>query len=139
MGDPVLAVAAGFACGALESGTAVTLAGGTQMLTVAALLRHDGVEDRPSLATTRFVAEDGSANLSELAATLGVSVTATDPGFEALDHPAAAGYLAGEAKEGVGMGGTLALARRRGVSMETVRAHVVEVADRVAAEQEGLA
>ncbi len=132
MGDPVLATAAGFALGARESGTAVTLAGGTQMLAVAALVRHAGAEGTLSLATTSFVAGDPSAAVDELAAELGVEVTVTDPGFGALDHPAADGYLAGEAKEGVGMGGALALADRAGV-LGAVRRRVAAAADRLVA------
>lgn len=131
MGDPVLATAAGFATGAIESGTAVTLAGGTQMLTVAALLRHAGVDEPLSLATTRFVVDDGTADIEDLARTLDVDVTATDPGFEALDHPAAEGYLRGEAKEGVGMGGALALAQQSGLPIATVRDRLVDVYDRL--------
>jgi uncharacterized protein (TIGR00303 family) len=131
MGDPVLATAAGFALGARESGTAVTLAGGTQMLAVAALLRHAGAEGTLSLATTQFVAADPSADLDTLAATLGVDVTATDPGFRAVDHPAVEGYPAGEAKEGVGMGGALALADRAALPVSRVRDRVVELTDRL--------
>jgi uncharacterized protein (TIGR00303 family) len=133
MGDPVLATATGFARGRLESGRALTLAGGTQMLTVAGLLRHAGVDSPLSLATTRFVAEDPSANVDALASRLDVDVTATAPGFEGLDHPAAAGYLDGEAKEGVGMGGALALAERADLPTERVRDHVVDVYDRLVA------
>ncbi len=133
MGDPVLATAGGFALGARESGTAVTLAGGTQMLAAAALLRHAGAEGTLSLATTRFVAEDPSADLDTLAATLGVDVTATDPGFGAVDHPAIEGYPAGEAKEGVGMGGALALADRAALPAARVRERVVELTDRFVA------
>jgi len=132
MGDPVLATAAGFALGARESGTAVTLAGGTQMFAVAALLRHAGAEGTLSLATTSFVADDPSASVNELAAELGVEVTVTDPGFEELDHPATEGYLAGEAKEGVGMGGALALADRAGV-LPAVRERVAAATDRLLA------
>lgn len=132
MGDPVLATAAGFVVGTRESGTAVTLAGGTQLLAVATLVRHAGVEDRLALATTRFVAEDPTANVAELGERLDVDVTATDPGFETLDHPAADGYLAGEAKEGVGMGGALALADRAGV-MATVRERVADLTDQLVA------
>ena len=51
-GDPALAVVAGLAAGALETDTAVTLAGGTQQLAVAALVRHGGYEGRLGLATT---------------------------------------------------------------------------------------
>ncbi|PSQ33521.1 TIGR00303 family protein [Halobacteriales archaeon SW_10_68_16] len=133
MGDPVLATATGFALGARRSDTAVTLAGGTQMLAVVALLRHAGLEGSLSLATTEYVAADPSADVDGLAAALDVEVTATDPGFEALDHPAAAGYLDGEAKEGVGMGGALALADRAGLPMATVRDRVATLTDRLLA------
>lgn len=137
MGDPALATAAGFARGAIESDTGVILAGGTQMLAVAALLRHAGVDTPLALATTRFVAEDPTAGVGDLAGTLDVDVRVTDPGFEALDHPAAAGYLDGEAKEGVGMGGVLALAERAGLPMATVRERVVDACDRFVADVEG--
>jgi len=67
MGDPVLAAAAGLVVGAVERGVPVTLAGGTQMATVAALARHAGVEGRLPLATTSFVADDPSADVGALA------------------------------------------------------------------------
>ncbi|WP_436910519.1 nicotinate-nucleotide--dimethylbenzimidazole phosphoribosyltransferase [Halosimplex marinum] len=125
MGDPVLAVAAGTALGCLETDTAVTLAGGTQLATVAALLRHAGVEQSLELATTAFVADDPSVDLDGLADALDLSVTVTDPGFDEGDHPAFDGYVAGEAKEGVAMGGALALARVAGVPMTDVRDRVL--------------
>ncbi|WP_135362995.1 nicotinate mononucleotide-dependent phosphoribosyltransferase CobT [Halosimplex halophilum] len=125
MGDPVLAVAAGTALGCLETDTAVTLAGGTQLATVAALLRHAGVDQPLELATTAFVAEDPSVDLDGLAEALDLSVTVTDPGFDEGDHPAFDGYVAGEAKEGVAMGGALALARATGVPMTDVRERVL--------------
>lgn len=131
MGDPVLAVAAGLARGALETETAVTFAGGTQMLTVIALLRHGGIEQRLPLATTTFVLEDESARVKALATDLSVDVTASDPGFDGRDHPAFEAYARGEAKEGVGMGGALALADRAGVPMGTVRDRIRTVYDRV--------
>jgi uncharacterized protein (TIGR00303 family) len=129
MGDPVLAVASGLALGAVESDTAVTLAGGTQMVAVAALLRHAGVEGRLPLATTSYVADDESADLASTAATLDLDLQVTDPGFGESDHPAMATYADGEAKEGVGMGGALALADRAGVSMADVRERVAALAD----------
>ncbi len=131
MGDPVLATAAGVARGALETDTAVTLAGGTQMLAVAALLRHDGVDRRLDLATTSYVAADDTADLAGVADTLDVDVTVTDPGFDGRDHAGMAPFAAGEAKEGVGMGGALALARRAGVPMSEVRTSFAEVYDRL--------
>jgi NaMN:DMB phosphoribosyltransferase len=131
MGDPVLAVSAGLARGALETDTAVTFAGGTQMLSVVALLRHADIDQRLPLATTSFVADDETAAVGRLADDLSVEVTATDPGFEGHDHPAFAAYERGEAKEGVGFGGSLALADRAGLSMATVRDRIRDSYDRV--------
>jgi len=133
VGDPALAVVAGLAAGALETDTAVTLAGGTQLVAAAACLRHGGYEGTLSLATTSFVAEDPSIDLDRAASALELSVTVTDPGFTD-DHPAMAAYNAGEAKEGVGMGGALALADRASVPMADVRTGVREVYDRLLAE-----
>ncbi|WP_123537639.1 nicotinate-nucleotide--dimethylbenzimidazole phosphoribosyltransferase [Halosimplex salinum] len=126
MGDPVLAVVAGTAMGCLDTDTAVTLAGGTQLATVAAVLRHAGVEERLNLSTTSFVAEDPSVDLDALAEAFDLSVTVTNPEFDGREHPAFEGYVAGEAKEGVGMGGALALADSVGVPMADVRERVVE-------------
>ncbi|MFC7165813.1 nicotinate-nucleotide--dimethylbenzimidazole phosphoribosyltransferase [Halospeciosus flavus] len=134
MGDPVLATVAGLAVGALETETEVLLAGGTQLATAGALVRHAGVEAPLTLATTSFVAADSSAGVRDLVADLDVDLTVTDPGFDIRDdHPAMAAFLRGEAKEGVGMGGALALADEAGVEMGTVRERVVDVYDRVTA------
>jgi uncharacterized protein (TIGR00303 family) len=129
-GDPALAVVAGVAAGALETDTAVTLAGGTQLVAAAACLRHGGHEGTLPLATTSFVAADPSIDLDRAAAALDLSVTVTDPGFTD-EHPAMAAYNAGEAKEGVGMGGALALADRAAVSMAEIRERIVAVHDRL--------
>jgi uncharacterized protein (TIGR00303 family) len=136
-GDPVLATAAGLARGALETETAVTFAGGTQLLAVAAVLRHDGVDCALDLATTSYLAGDPTADLDELAGALDVAVTVTDPGFDGADHPAMAAYAAGAAKEGVGMGGTLALAERAGLPMATVRRRFATVVDRLSGPGDG--
>ena len=133
MGDPVLATAAGFAHGAVKSGTSVTFGSGTQMLAVVALLRHAGVEGQLPVATTSFVAE-ATPGFDDLADDLAVDVTVSDPGFDGVDHPAMAAYARGEAKEGVGMGGALALARRAGLSMATVRERIGEVYGRLVEE-----
>jgi len=133
VGDPVLAVVTGIAAGALETDTAVTLAGGTQLVAAAACLRHDGHEGTLPLATTAFVDADPSIDLDRAADALDLSVTVTDPGFPD-DHPAMAAYNAGEAKEGVGMGGALAVADRASVPMAEIRAGVREVYDRLLAE-----
>ncbi|MFB6250124.1 MAG: nicotinate-nucleotide--dimethylbenzimidazole phosphoribosyltransferase [Halobellus sp.] len=109
VGDPVLAVAAGLVAGALESGTEVVLGGGTQLLAVAALVRHAGVPRRATLATTRYLADDVSG-LREAAAAFDLDLVVSDPGFDADDAGPLAAFADGVAKEGAVMGGALRLA-----------------------------
>jgi len=135
MGDPVLAAAAGLVVGCVERGVDVTLAGGTQLATVAALARHAGVDRRLPLATTAFVADDPTADVARLADDLDLALTATDPAFGASDHPAMRAYARGEAKEGVGMGGALALADRGAPATSAVRDRVAAVTGRLLAER----
>ena len=134
MGDPVLAVVGGIALGAIETDCAVTLAGGTQMATVGALLRHAGVDRRVTLATTEYVAQDSSADIRGLASDLDLALNVNDPGFDESDHVAMERYEAGEAKEGVGMGGLLALAEQAGLRGVTVRERIAALADELMVE-----
>jgi uncharacterized protein (TIGR00303 family) len=133
VGDPVLTALSGLTVGALESGTTVTLGGGTQMSAVAALVRHADVTDPLTQTTTSFVAADGSADVRGLADTLDVDVHVTDPEFDERDHPATDAYVRGEAKEGVGMGGALALTVGSTKDMRTLSDRVVTVYDRLLA------
>lgn len=126
MGDPVLAAVAGFVEGAIRSGTAVTLAGGTQLVAAAALVRHAGVEWSLTLATTSFVADDETVALRDAARALDLELTVTDPELDETDHPALAGYRNGEVKEGVGMGGALWLAKSAGMGLTEVRGRTLE-------------
>ena len=141
MGDPVLAAVAGVVRGAIESeaDVEVTLAGGTQLLAAAAVLRHAGVDAPLTLATTSFVAGDGSTALGAATDALDLDLVVTDPGFDRSDHVAMARYVAGEGKEGVGMGGALAYAREAGVPAADVRGAVAEVYDRLVARPAGSA
>ncbi|WP_276248361.1 nicotinate mononucleotide-dependent phosphoribosyltransferase CobT [Haladaptatus sp. YSMS36] len=134
MGDPMLAAVAGLAVGALDRGARVTLAGGTQQIAAAALVRHAGIDAPLELATTSFVAADSSADVVGAASALDLDCTVTDPGFPAGDHVAFDHYRAGVAKEGAGMGGALALAAERGVSMAAVRDRIVACYDRLVGE-----
>lgn len=129
MGDPVLAVLAGLVVGAVEADREVELAGGTQLLAAAALARHAGVDCPLSLATTSYVADDPTADVRAGAANLDVDLTVTDPELGTVDHPTAR-FAAGEAKEGVGMGGALALADRRD-RLPAVPGHTRTVSDRL--------
>lgn len=120
MGDPVQPAVAGLAIGSLESDTEVTLAGGTQMVAAAAVIRHFGIESRMHLATTSFV-DESTPDLRRAVDDLDVDLTVTDPEFDRSDHVALERYALGEAKEGVGMGGALALASREGISNRDIR------------------
>lgn len=125
MGDPVLATLAGLTAGAVETDTSVVLAGGTQQVAVAALVRHGGYEGPLTVATTSYVADDGTADLRRTADGLDLDLVVTDPGFDGCDHVGPERFVAGEAKEGVGMGGALAMAEEAGVSMAEVRERFV--------------
>ncbi len=113
VGDPVLAVAAGLTAGALESGTDVVLGGGTQLLAVAALVRHAGVPRRATLATTTYLADD-VPELESAAEALGLDRRVSDPGFGIDEAGPLSAYADGVAKEGAAMGGALALADEAG-------------------------
>jgi len=132
-GDPVLAAVSGLTAGAAESGASVTLAGGTQMAAAAALVRHAGVDAPLSLATTSFVATDDASAIRAFADDLSLDLRVTDPGFGDRDHPATDAFVAGEAKEGVGMGGALARLDREGVPMARLRERLVELYDELVA------
>ncbi|GAA0216594.1 nicotinate mononucleotide-dependent phosphoribosyltransferase CobT [Halobaculum roseum] len=139
VGDPVLAAVSGLTVGALESGTDVTLGGGTQMSAAAALVRHYGVEAPLSQTTTSFIADDTSANVRKLADALDLDLTVTNPEFTRTDHPAMDAYVRGEAKEGVGMGGALALLTGKitdgpAVTMADLHEQIITVYDRLLAD-----
>ncbi|WP_336021889.1 nicotinate-nucleotide--dimethylbenzimidazole phosphoribosyltransferase [Halobellus salinisoli] len=136
VGDPVLAVAAGLTAGALESGTEVVLGGGTQLLAVAALVRHAGVPRRATLATTTYLASD-VPNVASAADALGLDLRISDPGFDADEAGPLSAYADGVAKEGAAMGGALSLADDAGRLGEVTEA-TRTVLDRVTdGEREG--
>lgn len=91
-----------------RDGTTVRIAG------VDGERRLSTVDNPLALSTTSFVARDETAAVERHAAALDLDLRVTNPGFD-RSHPATAAYLDGEAKEGVGMGGALALADDAGV------------------------
>lgn len=131
MGDPVLATVAGLTVGALTTGTRVTLGGGTQLLAAAAVVRHTGLEAPLSLATTSYIADD-VPDLPSACGALDVGLTVTDPGFDDREGTPLDRYVAGEAKEGAGMGGALLLADRAG-ALEAVADETLAVVDELEA------
>ena len=125
-GDPMMPVAAGLASG--YSGTLI-LAGGTQMLAVAAVLKAMGLE-APDIATTCYVRDDPTADVEETASAIGVRLYVVDPGFGSLGHSGLARYCTGEVKEGMGAGGALFLASLQGFSHDEIRQHVFSAVSR---------
>jgi len=116
-GDPMMAVAAGIV--KTFSGN-VILAGGTQMLAVAATIKAMG-DPLPFVVTTTYVMKDASANVDSIASQIGVPISFVDPGFEDIGHDGLARYCIGEVKEGMGAGGAMCLANLAGHSPEVIR------------------
>ncbi len=115
-GDPMMAVAAGI----ISSYTGkVYLAGGTQMLAVAAVIARMGLVV-PEVITTVYVSDDPAANAVELAGQIGVPLTAVDPDFGSIAHSGLVRYCIGEVKEGMGAGGAMFLAHLMGHDLPAI-------------------
>ena len=107
--------------------TKVVLAGGTQMAAVLCAAHALGIEGDVSIATTKYVMEDGSANFKSIVEDLGRKWYMVDPGLERSTIPALQCYANGSAKEGVGAGGSILAASLRGVTQQ----QIVEESDNV--------
>jgi NaMN:DMB phosphoribosyltransferase len=110
VGDPMQPLAAGIVLGATQAGCEVLLAGGSQMLAVAALvqaLHGSAALDRLAIGTTRWVVEDPAADIPGLAAEVSpaLAVLAANLDFSCSRHRALGAYEGFLVKEGVGAGG----------------------------------
>lgn len=117
IGDPMIPVAAGIAEG--YSGK-LFLAGGTQMLAAAAVIRALG-NTVPDVVTTSYVYNDPTATFRETAAAIGCDAYYVDPGFDSIGHAGLARYAEGEIKEGSGAGGAMFLASLLGYTPEQIK------------------
>ena len=135
LGDPLHVSIAGFVAGALEAGSAVMLGGGTQMCSVLAILRRLGVdlEGKVILATTRWLAEDKSSDIMGLVKEVqpSVPVAVADLDFGKAPYRGLRMYEEGYVKEGVGMGGLLALAAVKGLSRDSLLEAIYREYERV--------
>ncbi|GAB6148602.1 nicotinate mononucleotide-dependent phosphoribosyltransferase CobT [Stetteria hydrogenophila] len=135
VGDPLHVSIAGFTAGAVEAGSRVVLGGGTQMCAILAILRRLGVsvEGRVTLATTRWLAGDGSSDVRGLLSEVypGVPLLVSSVDFSRSRFRGLRMYEEGYVKEGVGMGGLLALASQAGIPGEAVLEAVEEEYARV--------
>jgi uncharacterized protein (TIGR00303 family) len=130
VGDPMQPVAAGVALGAARSGCDVLLAGGSQMVAVAALLQELGGEaalERVAVGTTRWVVEDPSADVPGLVAEVSgdLPLLASNLDFSASRHIGLREYESFIVKEGVGAGGAcIAAALATGATLSDLYAAI---------------
>ena len=111
--------------------TKTVLAGGTQMVSVLSLIKNLGLKRDVSIATTRYVADDTSANFREMVEILGFKAFVADPGFGSSRLKGLQRYENGEVKEGVGAGGAMLAAAMMGISQKEFRKKVEEVYDSI--------
>ncbi len=128
LGDPMMASAAGIVDGLRVK---TVLAGGTQMVSVLGIIKHLGLERDVSIATTRYVADDISANFREMTEILGYESFAADPGFGTSRRHGLRMYENGDVKEGVGAGGAMFAAAMMGFSQKEFREKTEEVCDSI--------
>jgi len=122
VGDPMIPAVAGIVAGCTIP---VTLAGGTQMTAVCAIIK----EVLPkfdwcnlSIATTRFVAEDETSDINYISRQIAdTPIFAVDPQFEKSQSDGLKNYLKGSVKEGVGAGGAMMASILKGVSVDDIR------------------
>ena len=135
VGDPMQPVVAGMALSAIEAGRDVLLAGGSQMLAVAAVLRAlagEGVLRHLAIGTTRWVALDPSADVRGLAREIdpGLPVLAANLNFSTSRHAELGMYEQFVVKEGVGAGGAcIAALQTTGASAARLHAEIDAVYD----------
>jgi NaMN:DMB phosphoribosyltransferase len=116
LGDPMQASVLGFIAG-LDRKTEIVLAGGTQMIAVAALISKLDPSRKPLIATTKYVAQDKSSSFLELADILNLEVNIAALGFSNSPHKGLQDYEKGYVKEGVGAGGAVLYAEKLGVTV----------------------
>ncbi|MCA1645155.1 MAG: hypothetical protein LC797_06680, partial [Chloroflexi bacterium] len=130
IGDPMQPLAAGIALGATAAGCDVLLAGGSQMLAVAALIEalHDRAAlERVAIGTTRWIVQDPAADVAGLAHDIAADlpVLAANLDFSTSRHPGLRGYEQWLVKEGVGAGGAcIAATLATGQSIEQLEAAI---------------
>jgi uncharacterized protein (TIGR00303 family) len=136
LGDPLHVSIAGFVAGALERGSRVLLAGGTQMAAVLAILKRLGLElgGRVAIGTTRWVVEDRSSDLVGLVAEIApeVPVLYSTTSFGDSPFRGLRAYEEGYVKEGVGAGGCLVAGSLiYGLGLEEIKRAIYEEYSRV--------
>ncbi|MCR5336602.1 MAG: TIGR00303 family protein [Synergistes sp.] len=120
LGDPMQVAAAAYVA-ALPEGVSVTLAGGTQMMAVAAILRDMGVKRDLLVATTKYVHIDPASCFEAYAKQIGTRWYAAPLDFSNSRFKGLADYEKGFIKEGVGAGGAVWYAEQLGVPVGRIQ------------------
>jgi uncharacterized protein (TIGR00303 family) len=135
VGDPMQPVVAGATLGAVAAGASVLLAGGSQMLAVAALAQAIGGSlDNVAIGTTRWVVQDSAAEVAGLCADVStrLPLLGVNLDFSESRHPPLRLYERFLVKEGVGAGGAcIAALLGRGKSIERLQMLIDDVYDEV--------
>lgn len=153
MGDAMQALAAGMALEALFQGLPVVLAGGSQMLAVAALIEKiidlslesksiyaDLIfgkfpESRLTVATTPWVIKDQSADIASLAKLVCPRTNLIYPeiDFNQSKHDVFKAYQAGHVKEGVGAGAAICCALNNDIVADSIINRIDELYEQLLA------
>lgn len=132
VGDPMIPAVAGIVMG---SDIPVTLAGGTQMTAVCAVIKAVKPNfnwERLNITTTIFVARDETSDINYISQQIAdYSIFAVDPHFEKSSNQGLKNYLKGSVKEGVGAGGAIMAALIKGVPMDDIRARTEELCNEI--------
>lgn len=132
--DNMLIFNAGFILG-LNNKTPLVLAGGTQMACVLLIvnkilemMEEEFDTSNLALVTTKWVAQDKKSDIKALLELLSFPINSyyADFDFSLSNHPALKLYDEGEAKEGVGAGGSLAYGFLNGLTKEQITSKVEE-------------
>lgn len=115
-GDPMMAFINGFV--PEFEGTAY-LAGGTQMLAVAALLKEQRIQVK-KIATTRYITDDKTSSFKKTAFEIGVNYYSAPLNFSGSKYKGLRDYESGMVKEGVGAGGAVYLAEKNGIRVDKI-------------------
>ncbi len=124
-GDPMIATVLGISLGFKRR---IVLAGGSQMLAVAASLKVLGENlSRFTIATTKYVVNDESSSFKETAKEIGIGYQTAMLDFNKSEFKGLQDYERGYVKEGVGAGGSVHLAKKKGFSEEEIVSKVEEL------------
>jgi uncharacterized protein (TIGR00303 family) len=123
-GDPMMATVVGISLGFRRR---VVLAGGSQMLAISACLKEMDDISRVRIATTRYVVEDRTCTFKKTAEEIGVDYWYANLNFSNSKFSGLRDYEKGYVKEGVGAGGSVYLAVKRGFSEKEIAEKVDEL------------